>query len=457
MSDDMEREIGRIIEENEQEQSRMAKLQQELAQLRQQVQAMAQQNALMVKLATTAMTAHMSKLLNCQSKWQMRLGRVKHRRQKGQYSEAALKVERTVTDMNKKHHEELSAVFDQAIRDDMSMRALSKLLDVESTRVVDTAQSTTEPQPVDSTTHMEANAQEEQFRSAFRLLNTGDLDMEAPLPPVTFDAVRAANDRRLHGRIATMSALGEQGQRPKCHLEGKGFTKFVTSFTMKYGRIGLADDMLIHLMSEKLKGYPRAVMKTLPNEIRHGGFADFVAALKAKFAENSSAKRMEAHMELKQLRMTGSVSEYCAQLESLTRAANPDATETDLSMEAYGKLKNLGKGIERNKKVATAVRSVAEPKRSQVSIFPLDTVITPSKSGFDLDADVEEIELDRRTHIYDASRHRMLFKGAVRLTLTPKDGPEERVVFLVKKDADDTIVLGTNILDKFGIQASPTA
>ncbi|VDO43961.1 unnamed protein product [Heligmosomoides polygyrus] len=71
---------------------------------------------------------------------------------------------------------------------------------------------------MDSTTHMEANAQEEQFRSAFRLLNTGDLDMEAPLPPVTFDAVRAANDRRLHGPAATTGALGEQGQRPKRYV-----------------------------------------------------------------------------------------------------------------------------------------------------------------------------------------------------------------------------------------------
>lgn len=48
MSDDMEREIDRIIEEDEQEHNRMAGLQQELAQLRQQVRTMAQQNTLQV-------------------------------------------------------------------------------------------------------------------------------------------------------------------------------------------------------------------------------------------------------------------------------------------------------------------------------------------------------------------------------------------------------------------------
>ncbi|VDP08899.1 unnamed protein product [Heligmosomoides polygyrus] len=380
----MEREIDRIIEEDEQEQSRMAKLQQELAQLRQQVQAMAQQNTLQVKLATTAITAHVSKLTQLPEQvadalWESETSTPEEAIQKWHkllepgceailsvlplLSEAALMVERTVADANKKHHEELSAVFDQAIHDDMSMRALSKLLDVESTRVVDTvkslieerqkgdssqmstigkgvlprrkplvlnnstlvnitelqAQSTTEPQPMGSTTHMEANAQEEQFRSAFRLLNTGDLDMEAPLPPVTFDAVRAANGARQQG-----------------------------------------------------------------NEI---------------FGPKTTC-------------------------------------EVQLLGRSYRALVDTG---------------------SQVRILPLNTLTTASKSGFDLDADVEEVELDSRTHIYDASGHRMSFKGAVRLTLTQKDGPEERVVFLVKKGADDTIVLGTNILDKIGVQASPTA
>uniref|UniRef100_A0A183GV98 RNA-directed DNA polymerase n=1 Tax=Heligmosomoides polygyrus TaxID=6339 RepID=A0A183GV98_HELPZ len=185
------------------------------------------------------------------------------------------------------------------------------------------------------------------------LLNTGDLDMEAPLPPVPFDAVRAVDDRCLHEPAATTSALGEQGQRPKSII---------------------LENWSCHATGVRQQG----------NEI---------------FGPKTTC-------------------------------------EVQLLGRSY--------------------RALVDTE-SQVSILPLDTLTTASKSGFDLDADVEEVELDSRTHIYDASGNRMSFKGAVRLTLSPKDGPEERVVFLVKKGTDDTIVLGTNILDKIGVQASPTA
>ncbi|KAK5981158.1 hypothetical protein GCK32_013255 [Trichostrongylus colubriformis] len=89
---------------------------------------------------------------------------------------------------------------------------------------------------------------------------------------------------------------------------------------------------------------------------------------------------------------------------------------------------------------------------SQVSILPLDLLLAASKAGFNLDEDVEEVQMDPHTTIYDASGHKMSFKGAVRLSLALEGSPKHRVVFLERKGGDATIVLGTNILQKRSLQ-----
>ncbi|XGW13835.1 hypothetical protein V3C99_000268 [Haemonchus contortus] len=90
---------------------------------------------------------------------------------------------------------------------------------------------------------------------------------------------------------------------------------------------------------------------------------------------------------------------------------------------------------------------------SQVSILPLQVLLDAAKSGFDLDADVEEVKVDDRINIYDASGRKMAFKGAVRLSLALQQEPLRRVVFFVRRGNDNRIVLGTNVLRAFGLQA----
>ncbi|KAL6726350.1 hypothetical protein Aduo_008333 [Ancylostoma duodenale] len=406
------------------------------------------------------------------------------------------------------------------------------------------------------------------------------------------------------------------------NAQGKGFDQFLRSFLMKYGGLNLDDEVLIHLLCSKLGGQPHAVMETLPLNVRDGTFEEFTSALMAKFKENESARRMEAYIKLKKLRASSNITEYCVELEQLSRAAYPESTEKELSIlrtgelisqltewpeyvqlfavveqtateETYGKLKNVAQRVERSRQVALSLKQGYEdnpkwslshwkgptstmrtllqssgdhdrlqfdqeqedhdqsdlakaqkkyepichnckksghhkrdckelvesnspfkqaevhrdhddnkrnPKEnrartftttlrqwscsathakgdanellgvqmlatvellglkrralldsgSQVSILPLELLLTAQSSGFDLDADVEEIPQLEHPPIYDASGTRMNFKGAVRLSMRLKNGPRKRVAFLVIKGSEERLVLGTNILGMLG-------
>ncbi|KAL6728915.1 hypothetical protein Aduo_000018 [Ancylostoma duodenale] len=57
--------------------------------------------------------------------------------------------------------------------------------------------------------------------------------------------------------------------------QGKGFDQFLRSFLIKYGSLNLDDEVFIHLLCSKLGGQPRAVMETLPLNVRDGTFEEF--------------------------------------------------------------------------------------------------------------------------------------------------------------------------------------
>ncbi|KAL6739630.1 hypothetical protein Aduo_013062 [Ancylostoma duodenale] len=71
--------------------------------------------------------------------------------------------------------------------------------------------------------------------------------------------------------------------------QGRKFDEFLRSFRLKYLRLGLSDEMSIHLLASKLVGYPKAIFKALPQNVKEGTFEDCVAALSDKFKENESA------------------------------------------------------------------------------------------------------------------------------------------------------------------------
>ncbi|KAL6743334.1 hypothetical protein Aduo_016381 [Ancylostoma duodenale] len=93
---------------------------------------------------------------------------------------------------------------------------------------------------------------------------------------------------------------------------------------------------------------------------------------------------------------------------------------------------------------------------SQISVIPLGMFQASLANGFDLDKDVEEIPINHRAPIFDASGNKMSFKGAVRLTLQLGNGVKRRIALFVMAGGDGMLVLGTNALAKLGISSTST-
>ncbi|KAK6034557.1 hypothetical protein COOONC_27937 [Cooperia oncophora] len=111
----------------------------------------------------------------------------------------------------------------------------------------------------------------------------------------------------------------------------EGFDQFIMRFTMKYRSLGLRNDLLNQLLLSKLQGYPKRL-------VREGNSESLVEALRAKLAVDNSAMQMKAYLDLKHLKKHGGVTEFCLELERMSREAYPDASEEELSRTRAGEL-----------------------------------------------------------------------------------------------------------------------
>ncbi|VDP20214.1 unnamed protein product [Heligmosomoides polygyrus] len=93
----------------------------------------------------------------------------------------------------------------------------------------------------------------------------------------------------------------------------------------------------------------------------------------------------------------------------------------------------------------------------QVSIVPLQMLVDALQNGYDFNADVDEIDLDRSKQVYDDSGNPMSFKGAVRLAIQVNKGTRHRIGLFVQAEDDDVIALGRNALKKLGLSLTPHA
>ncbi|VDO18627.1 unnamed protein product [Heligmosomoides polygyrus] len=180
------------------------------------------------------------------------------------------------------------------------------------------------------------NGRGSEFREAMRQIQSPTVPPRTELmdfDPIAAAAERAARERTANGAGVPVQVTIEEVPSVCCNglpdmviyedAHGKGFESFLKSFLMKNKGLNLPYDVLIH---------------TLPVEIREGSFSEFTAALSVKFKQNDVAKRMEAHVKLKNLKCTDSIADYCVELEKLSRTAYPELTQGELSTIRTGEL-----------------------------------------------------------------------------------------------------------------------
>ncbi|KAK6009492.1 zinc knuckle [Ostertagia ostertagi] len=309
MSDNIERELDYILEQDVARDSRIEGFQQELLELRAQVLRLTQQNQQKVLSSVSQCNLMLTKLqklpkivasmlregesvspeivekeLDKLLESQCRAMRTAL----DPLSEFANRVTEAASEAHAKHDEELDEIFAQTLHDDYCMRELSKKLGVKSTEKVKTVPSTSAQADAEQTP-METEqieTQQSDFRKAFELLKANDLSTDVALQPIEFDAVTAAE-----GEPLSRQAHSYGSYCPRQFVDRTPFQMNVS-------------------VTEPLRPMEQ------PSPVRG----------------NPS----------KALRLYG---------------VSPPAHQ------AYEKLENLAQGIERNKKVAAATRSASELKQ----------------------------------------------------------------------------------------------
>ncbi|KAK6016393.1 zinc knuckle [Ostertagia ostertagi] len=88
---------------------------------------------------------------------------------------------------------------------------------------------------------------------------------------------------------------------------------------------------------------------------------------------------------------------------------------------------------------------------SMISIIPVSILAKAQKAGYNVDS-LEVISDDSIIPVFDASRNRMAFLGAVKIAVELESGNKVEVAFHIVDDKEAEILLGTNALGKLGVQ-----
>ncbi|KAK6062248.1 zinc knuckle [Cooperia oncophora] len=157
--------------------------------------------------------------------------------------------------------------------------------------------------------------------------------------------------------------------------------EFLRKFRRKYETVISCEETLLEILSDDhLAGRAKNVFASLPRAVRECGFEAVTQEMARLMAYDSTAGRMRALTELKNLRMRPAqeVSEFCVVLERLGKQANPECTLEDRSMEyAQILLDNLSDWPEHFQLVGALHR--VEPRKAYEEVKQLALSIEQSR------------------------------------------------------------------------------
>ncbi|KAK6025353.1 zinc knuckle [Ostertagia ostertagi] len=276
-------------------------------------------------------------------------------------------------------------------------------------------------------------------------------------------------------------------------------TEFLRRFRRKYGPLGYGDRTLLEILEDDHLGEKaKNVFLAIPQEKLEEGFEAVVRELERLLSSDSRAVAYKSQRDSERLRSNpeerhlvhedgqkqdvetrkcficlkvGHIARNCPLGRATVNSIREKRTKTKENMEEtrvsdlVRQARSMGMVVEKcsatsnlvGRKLTAWVSALNErvpaliDTGSMVSIVSIGLLAKAQDNGFDVDS-LRVIDREALNPVFDASGSRMQFLGGVVIVVKIDGGTESEIAFYISKEKGQKILLGTNALQKLGVQ-----
>ncbi|KAK6059634.1 hypothetical protein COOONC_02733 [Cooperia oncophora] len=202
-----------------------------------------------------------------------------------------------------------------------------------------------------------------------------------------------------------------------------GFVRFLEDFQLKYPRTNWTDAELCTLFRSKLVGKARTLYEALPSYEKDGGYDALIEAMMRECKAEQRTIKVVALGRLKRLKKRDgqTVSDFCVELEQLTRQAYPELDEYTLAVERahllYDQLSHwrdsyyLLEALESEEDTYEKLKEVAKRiERRDMTLEQVKNPRTGEGKAFSKPPRIKEPDLKDRKNVQDRTTREPDFK-----------------------------------------------